>query len=119
MEPASKTATEGSQDSTRMSSFIDFDGKSGVKGDEERTLAKPTVPLSGAARKAMIDEVGLHVANQPGKILLTQGIDSGDASDAAPACCLQSLHESNQHTFSLAASWPRIAGAASPDADQG
>lgn len=73
MEPAPRTASEGSQDSTRMSSFIDFDGKSGAKDVEERTLAKATVPLSGAARKAMIEEVSLHVANQPGKQIADAG----------------------------------------------
>jgi hypothetical protein len=50
-------ATESSQDSMRMSSFVDFDAAGTEEEDLEMILPKPTLPPTGPARKAMIDEV--------------------------------------------------------------
>jgi hypothetical protein len=52
-------ATENSQDNMRMSSFVDFDAADAEEEDLEMILPKPTLPPSGAARKAMINEVSL------------------------------------------------------------
>jgi len=52
-------APENSQDSIRMASFVDFDAASAEEEDLKMILPKPTLSLSGAARKAMIDEVSL------------------------------------------------------------
>jgi len=42
-----------------MASFVDFDAASAEEEDLKMILPKPTLSLSGAARKAMIDEVSL------------------------------------------------------------
>lgn len=55
----STRAAENSQESMGMSSFVNFDAAGAEEEDLKTILPKPTLPPSGAARKAMIDEVSL------------------------------------------------------------
>jgi hypothetical protein len=54
-----KPVVEGSQDSMRMSSFVDFDAAGIEEEDMKPILPQPALPPAGAERKAMIDEVSL------------------------------------------------------------
>lgn len=60
--PNPNSLTKGSQDSMRMSSFVDFDAADAEEEDLKMILPKPTLLLSDPARKAMIDKVGLDIA---------------------------------------------------------
>jgi hypothetical protein len=65
VHPNSRLATEGSQDSMRMSSFIDFDAADAAEEEDlKMILPKPTLPHDGPSRKAMMDEVSLIIALQ-------------------------------------------------------
>jgi hypothetical protein len=60
VHPDSRLATEGSQDSLKMSSFIDFDAAGAAEEEDlKMILPKLALPRDGPARKALVDEVSL------------------------------------------------------------
>lgn len=57
-----KLVTESSQDSTRMSIFVDFDGGSAGEDETKTASPKPTLSPTSPARKAMIYQVRIDLA---------------------------------------------------------